>query len=109
MNFLLFYGGIRLEQTGFFFLLVISFLMIEWILEFTHSCTMEAFEQINFRLNFKFQLETYFGFKVLSFIHKAAFKNQGSYLKCPKGSFNITFSFGFLLPLCCNVTLYSDF
>ena len=37
----------------------------------------ETFEQINFMLSSEFWLITFLGFKVLSFIHKAAFKNQG--------------------------------
>lgn len=72
----------------------------------------ETFEQINFMLSSKFWLKTFLGFKVLSFIHKAAFKNQGiffftaafknqvSFKKYPKGGYTLCFHFGFLLPLC---------
>lgn len=56
---------------------LVIFFQVEEILWYTHSSMIERPLNKLTMLSSKFWLKTFLGFKVLSFIHKAAFKNQG--------------------------------
>lgn len=87
-------GRLRLDQTVFCFVLFFSYLFLDDLTDLylsSHSSMIEIFEQVNFRPNFKFQLETILVSKPCPLFTKKLLKTKALFKNVLKAAITLIF------------------